>query len=90
MAGRGRARAQSTLEFAFVAPLFLMCFFAVIDSALWAVQTSASVSAAEQAVRLAAAASGSAGSETTPSPVVLLDGVRQQLQQALFGARVVA
>jgi hypothetical protein len=90
MEGRRRARAQSTLEFAFVAPLFLMCFFAVIDAALWAVQTSASVSAAEQAVRLAAAASSSAASETTPSPTVLVDGIRHQLQEALFGATVVA
>lgn len=85
-----RRRAQSTVEFAFVAPLFLLCFFAAVDAALWAVQTSASVSAAEQAVRLAAAASGNAGSEGTPSPPVLLDDVRHQLQQAMFGTTVVA
>ncbi len=78
------------MEFAFVAPLFLLCFFAAIDAALWAIQSSASVSAAEQAVRLAAAAAGSASSEATPPPPVLLSGVRVQLQQALFGTHVVA
>ena len=50
---RGARRVgQATVEFAFVAPLFFLCFFAAIDAALWALQTSASVSAAEQAARL--------------------------------------
>ena len=91
MEGRGRRRsAQSTLEFALVAPLFLACFFAAIDAALWAVQSGAAVSAAEQAARLAAAASGSPTSVTAPSATALVEGVRVQLQQALFGTRVVA
>lgn len=88
---RGARRVgQATVEFAFVAPLFFLCFFAAIDAALWALQTSASVSAAEQAARLAAAAASSPQSEDTPSPAVLLGAVRAQLQQALFGTTVVA
>ncbi|MDQ6847248.1 MAG: pilus assembly protein [Candidatus Dormibacteraeota bacterium] len=81
---------QATVEFAFVAPLFFLCFFAAVDAGLWAIQTSASVSAAEQAARLAAAAAGSAQSEETPSPAVLFTAVRNQLQQAMFGTTVVA
>ncbi len=85
-AGRG----QATIEFAFVAPLFFLCFFAAIDAGLWAIQTSASVSAADQAARLAAAAAGTPQSQATPSPTVLLTAVRNQLQSALFGTRLVA
>jgi hypothetical protein len=95
--GRGRPRrraagrrGQATIEFAFVAPLFFLCFFAAIDAALWAIQTSASVSAAEQAARVAAAAAGSPQSEGTPSPDVLLSAIRNQLRQAMFGTDVVA
>ncbi len=80
---------QATIEFAFVAPLFFLCFFAAIDAGLWAIQTSASVSAAEQATRLAAAAASSPQSEDTPSPAVLFAAVRNQLQQAMFGTTVV-
>jgi len=72
LAGR---RGQATVEFAFVAPIFFLCFFAAVDAGLWAVQTSASVSAAEQAA---------------PSPDVLFAAVRNQLQQAMFGTTVVA
>lgn len=85
-----RRRGQATIEFAFVAPLFFLCFFAAIDAALWAIQTSASVSAAEQAARLAAAAANSPQSEDTPSPAVLFAATRNQLQQAMFGTTVVA
>ncbi|HWF58658.1 MAG TPA: TadE family protein [Candidatus Dormibacteraeota bacterium] len=96
MGGRGSPRraagrrAQATIEFAFVAPLFFLCFFAAIDAGLWAIQTSASVSAAEQAARLAAAAAASPQSEDTPSPEVLFSAIRHQLGQAMFGTRVVA
>jgi TadE-like protein len=83
-------RAQATIEFAFVAPLFFLCFFAAIDAGLWAIQTSASVSAADQAARLAAAAAGTPQSQSTPTPRVLLAAVRSQLQNALFGTQVVA
>lgn len=85
-----RRRGQTTLEFAFVAPLFFLCFFGSIDAALWAVQTGASVSAAEQATRLAAAAAGSPQSQSTPTPPVILEGIRTQLQQAMFGTTVKA
>lgn len=81
--------AQATVEFAFMAPLFFLCFFAAIDAGLWAIQTSASVSAAEQAARLAAAAAGSPQSDETPSPAVLFGAVSNQLRQAMFGTTVV-
>jgi Flp pilus assembly protein TadG len=83
--GATRRRGQTTIEFAFVAPLFFLCFFAAIDAALWAIQTSAAVSATEQAARLAAAAANTAQSEDTASPQVLLASIRTQLQQAMFG-----
>jgi hypothetical protein len=73
-----------------VAPLFFLCFFAAIDAGLWAIQTSAAVSAAEQAARLAASAAGTPQSEGTPSPQVLFAAVRNQLGQAMFGTTVVA
>jgi Flp pilus assembly protein TadG len=65
-----------------VAPLFFLCFFAAIDAGLWAIQTSAAVSAAEQGARLAASAAGTPQSEDTPSPQVLFAAVRNQLRQA--------
>jgi Flp pilus assembly protein TadG len=68
-----------------VAPLFFLCFFAAIDAGLWAIQTSAAVSAAEQAARVAASAAGTPQSEDTPSPQVLFAAVRSQLGQAMFG-----
>jgi hypothetical protein len=80
-AGRG----QATVEFAFMAPLFFLCFFAAIDAGLWAIQTSAAVSAAEQGARLAASAAGTPQSGDTPSPQVLFAAVRNQLRQAMFG-----
>lgn len=83
-------RGQATIEFAFVAPLFFLCFFAAIDAGTWAIQTGASVSAADQAARLAAAAAGTPESPATPAPTVLLAAVRTQLQSALFGTHVVA
>jgi TadE-like protein len=88
--GAAARRGQATIEFAFVAPLFFLCFFAAIDAGLWAIQTSASVSAAEQAARLAAAAATSPESEATPSPQVLFSAIRNQLQRAMFGTNVVA
>jgi Flp pilus assembly protein TadG len=77
------------VEFAFVAPLFFLCFFAAVDAGLWAIQTSASVSAAEQGARLAASAASSPQSEETPSPAVLFDAICTQLKQALFGTAIV-
>jgi hypothetical protein len=85
-----RRAGQATIEFAFAAPLFFLCFFAAIDAALWAIQSSAAVSAAEQGARLAAAAATTPLSEDTPSPAVLLAAVRGQLQQAMFATTVVA
>ena len=77
-----RTRAQATIEFAFVAPLFLLCFLATVDAGLWAVQSSAEVSAVEQAARLAA----SAGSSPLSSAAL----VASRLAQALFATRLMA
>ena len=73
-----------------MAPLFFLCFFAAIDAGLWAIQTSAAVSAAEQGARLAASAAGTPQSEDTPSPQVLFAAVRNQLRQAMFGTTAIA
>jgi hypothetical protein len=101
---RRRGRGQATLEFAFMLPLYLLVFFAAVDSALWAIQTGAAVSSAEVAARLAASvqvctgppscASGSliidtAGVERAPVAAEVTAGVRKQLQQAMFGTTVV-
>jgi len=89
-ARRRRARAQATIEFAFVAPLFLLCFLATVDAGLWAVQSSAEVAAVQQAARLAASAGSSPLSSTTPDVRTVTATVSTRLQQALFATRLVA
>ncbi|HZB97251.1 MAG TPA: TadE/TadG family type IV pilus assembly protein [Candidatus Sulfotelmatobacter sp.] len=89
-APRWRSRCQATLEFALVSPLFLLCLLATLDAALWAVQTSAAVSSAEEAARLAAAAGGSARSEATAPTRQIVDLVAPRLRHALFGTSVTA
>jgi TadE-like protein len=85
-----RAVAQATLEFAVVAPLFLLCLLGAIDAGLWAMQNSAEVSAVEQATRDAASAGGSALTETPPDARTVTADIAQRLQQVLFATRVVA
>jgi Flp pilus assembly protein TadG len=49
-------RGQAIVEFAVILPLFLLCLIAALDAGLWAVQTSAEVSAVEQAAMIASSA----------------------------------
>jgi len=85
---RRRTRAQATLEFAFAAPLFLLCFFATIDAALWAVQSSAVVSAVEEGARVAASAASTPAGQRAPSAQEVTAGVVGQLKSALFATSV--
>jgi len=95
-------RGQATLEFAFTFPLYLIVFFASIDAALWAIQTSAAVTAAEVAARLAAAVEvcdnpscltnptiDTRVPEGAPAAADVTTSVRQRLQEAMFGTTVV-
>lgn len=90
MARRRMRRAQATLEFALVAPLFLLCFLAAVDAGLWAVQNSAEVSAVEAAARTAASAGASPLGTSAPAPDAVAAAAIRQLQNALFATRVVA
>lgn len=93
-------RAQATIEFAFCFPLYLLVFFGSVDAALWSIQNGASVTAAEQAARLAAAVEvgncnppspcviNPAATETTPLAADITTSVRSNLQAALFGTTV--
>lgn len=82
-------RSQATLEFAFVAPLFLVCFLASIDAGLWAVQNGAEVAAVEQGARLAAAAGPAPVGTAAPNADAVTAGVTPRLRQALFATRIV-
>lgn len=81
-------RGQTTIEFAMVAPLFLLCLLATVDAALWAVQSSATVAAAEQGARVAAAAAGDPHSQATPEVEQVLRAVRPRLSPAMLGTGV--
>ena len=87
-AHRGRRRAQATVEFAVVVPLFLGCFLAAIDAGLWAVQTSAEVSAVEQAAMVAASAGSSPTAQTAPDARTVTAAVATRLRSALFGTGI--
>lgn len=93
---RGRAhptrcrRAQATLEFAFVAPLFLLCFLAAVDAGLWALQSTAAVAAVESAARDAASAGAGPLSATAPDARAVTSFIAGRVQGALFATRVVA
>jgi TadE-like protein len=86
---RGR-RAQATVEFAVVIPLFLICLIGALDAGLWAVQTSAEVSAVEQAATVAASAGSDPTAETAPDARTVTAAVVRQLRSALFGTGVVS
>ena len=89
--GRARRRAaQATLEFAVVAPLFLLCLLGAIDAGLWAMQNGAEVAAVEQGVRDAASAGGSALSSAPPDARSVAADIGPRLRQSLFATSVVA
>jgi Flp pilus assembly protein TadG len=81
-------RAQATLEFAVVVPLFLLCLIGALDAGLWAVQTSAEVSAVEQAATVAASAGSNPAAETAPDARAVTAAVSATLQAALFGTTI--
>jgi Flp pilus assembly protein TadG len=91
-AGRGRLsrRAQATIEFAFSAPLLLLCLFGAVDSAAWALQNSSAVAAAEKGARLAASAVGTPVGQAAPNSAQLTAGVIAQLRTAMFATTVTA
>lgn len=78
-------RAQATMEFALVAPLFLLVLFASIDASVWAVQSTAIVAATEQAARVAASASLTASTSTTPDSNAVFQRISPQLRNVMFG-----
>jgi len=81
-------RGQSTIEFALMLPLFLLCLLATVDAALWAVQSSAGVAAAEEGARLAAAAAWDPRSQETPTTSYIVGLIGPRLERAMFGTSV--
>lgn len=85
---RRRRRGQATLEFAFVAPLFLVCLLASIDAGLWAVENGAEVAAVEQGARVAAASGGAPVGAPAPDARAVTAAVEPRLRQALFATTI--
>ena len=85
---RRRRCAQATIEFAFSAPLLLLCLFGTVDAAAWALQNSSAVAAVEEGARLAASAAGSPLGEQAPTTAQVTAGVTTQLRTAMFGTAV--
>ncbi|MFZ0919393.1 MAG: TadE/TadG family type IV pilus assembly protein [Candidatus Dormiibacterota bacterium] len=84
----GTRGGQALVEFAVVLPLFLFCLIGALDAGLWAVQTSAEVSAVEQAAMVASSAGSSPTSETAPDARAVLASVSSRLRSALFGTTI--
>jgi hypothetical protein len=85
---RARGGAQATVEFAVVLPLFLLCLIGAIDAGLWAVQTSAEVSAVEQAAMVAASAGSNPTAGTAPDARAVTAAITTELRSALFGTGI--
>lgn len=85
-----RRRAQATVEFAFAAPLFLVCFLGAVDAGLWALQSTAAVAAVESAARDAASAGAGPLSASAPDARTVTALIEGRVQSALFATRVVA
>lgn len=85
-----RGHAQASLEFAVVLPLFLLCFLGAVDAGLWAVQTSAEVSAVERAATVAASAGSNPTSAQAPDADAVTASISGQLRSALFGTTIVS
>src|ERR1700680_2810151 len=80
-----RSRGQAMVEFAVVLPLFLLCLIGALDAGLWAVQTSAEVSAVQEAAMIASSAGSSPVSETAPDARAVTAAIAGRLHSALFG-----
>jgi hypothetical protein len=84
-----RARGgQAIVEFAVILPLFLFCLIAALDAGLWAVQTSAEVSAVEQAAMIASSAGSSPISATAPDARAVTAAISGRLRSALFATAI--
>jgi hypothetical protein len=83
-----RTRGQAIVEFAVVLPLFLFCLIGALDAGLWAVQTSAEVSAVEQGARIASSAGSSPLSETAPDARAVTAAIAGRLRTSMFGTAV--
>jgi hypothetical protein len=84
-----RARSgQALVEFAVVLPLFLLCLIGALDAGLWAVQTSAEVSAVQEAAMIASSAGSSPVSETAPDARAVTAAISGRLRSALFGTAI--
>jgi hypothetical protein len=81
-------RGQALIEFAVVLPLFLMCLIGALDAGLWAVQTSAEVSAVQSAAMIASSAGSSPTSETAPDARAVTSAIAGRLRSALFGTGI--
>ena len=79
---------QALIEFAVVLPLFLLCLIGALDAGLWAVQTSAEVSAVEQGAMIASSAGSSPTSQTAPDARAVTAAISGRLRTALFGTSV--
>jgi hypothetical protein len=79
---------QALIEFAVVLPLFLLCLIGALDAGLWAVQTSAEVSAVEQGAMIASSAGSSPTSQTAPDARAVTAAISGRLRTALFGTNV--
>lgn len=85
---RGHRRGQAMVEFAVVLPLFLFCLIGALDAGLWAVQSSAEVSAVEQAAMIASSAGSSPLSETAPDARAITAAISGRLRSAMFGTSI--
>jgi hypothetical protein len=85
---RSSRRAQATLEFAFSAPLLLLCLFGAVDAAAWSVQQGAAVAALEQGTRIAASAPAEPTSTATPTAAEVTAAVVSHLRPAMFATGV--
>jgi hypothetical protein len=87
---RTRRRGQASLEFAVVIPLFLLCLIGALDAGLWALQTSAEVSAVESAAMLASSAGADPTAEVAPDARTVTAAISARLRAALFGTGIVS
>src|ERR1700684_4197422 len=79
------SRGQAMVEFAVVLPLFLFCLIGALDAGLWAVQTSAEVSAVEAGAMIASSAGSSPVSETAPDARAVTAAIAARLRTSMFG-----